>query len=173
MHGISRVAGVGPRVTINGKDYQVRGKTNRFYAELEAELLKMRGDPFEMIVEAGRRARIDKDEALLNNVADVIAAKFRNWRVMTYRDYLEFANSPTGEALTVLHCLKQDSPELTLADVKDYLARVKLEGTDEQGEEMKALFDAIQVASGEDLLGNSNGQPLIAGETLALERTGS
>jgi hypothetical protein len=173
MNGLSRTAAVGPRVTLNGKEYQVRGKTNRFYAELEAELLKLRGDPFDLIVEAATRAKLDKDAELLNNVANIVTAKFRNWNTMTYSDYLEFMNSPTGDALTAYHCLREDAPELTYDEVKFWLVKVKcITQKDEEIAEMQALFKAIEVASGEDQLGNSNGQPPVV-ETLAAEQTGT
>lgn len=159
MNGLSRTAGIGPRVTINGKEYQVRGKTNRFYTEVEAELLKLRGDPFEMIVEAGKQAKLHQDVDLLNQIADVITAKFRNWRVMTYWDYIEFMNSPTGDALTVFHCLKQDDPTLTFDEVKYWLTTTRILGDKKGSEEIDAVFKAINVASGEDQLGNSTGQP--------------
>ncbi len=175
MHGLSHVVGIGPRVTLNGKDYQVRGKTNRFSAELEAEILKLRGDPFDMIVEAGRRAQLDNNPDLLNTVADVVTAKFRNWRTITYYDYLEFMNSPSGDALTVFHCLKQDAPELTYDDVKHFMVQSRLlgNGNEQLVEELRVLFKAIEVASGEDQLGNSNGRPPQVPENPAKEQTGS
>lgn len=158
MHGLSHVAGIGPRVTVNGKSYQVRGKTNRFYAELEAELLKLRGDPFDMIVEAAKRGNIDNDPTLVRKVAEVVVTQFRNWRTMTYKDYAIFMDSATGDALTVYHCLKQDAPELTFEDVKHVITEMRFSNSDAAREELNALFTAIEQASGENPLGNSNGR---------------
>lgn len=164
MSGLSRVAGIGPRVTLNGKDYQVRGKTNRFFAEVQAAIVGSRGDPFQMIVEAARRGKMDDDPQLLERVAEIVCEKFRNWKTATYRDYLEFLGSPEGDALVAHHCLKQDAPEVTLDETREYVVTMKFKGMgDDAGsqaakKEVEALFKAIEIASGEGPPGNSNGQ---------------
>lgn len=160
MAGLSRVAGIGPRVTLNGQDYQVRGKTNRFFAEVQAEILKLRGDPFQMIVDAGRRGKLENDPDLLNRIADVVAEKFRTWGMVTYSDYLDFLRTPEGDAFTAYHCLRQDAPEITLDDVRDYIINMKFKGLGDEAakKEVEALDDAILAASGEGHSGNSNGQ---------------
>lgn len=160
MSGLSRVAGIGPRVTLNGKDYQVRGKTNRFFAEVQAAILGSRGDPFQMVVEAARRGKLDADPEILDRVAEIVCEKFRNWKTATYRDYLEFMGSPEGDALVAYHCLKQDAPEVTLDEVREYIVSMKFKGLEDETAkaEVTALFSAIAIASGEGTPGNSNGQ---------------
>lgn len=160
MNGLSRVVGLGPRVMLNGKEYQVRGKTNRFFAEVDAAILARRGNPFDMIVDAGIRGKIDNDPELLTNVVNQVVAKFRDWQVATYRDYMAFLSSPEGDALTVFHCLKKDAPELTLDEVRHYVINLQFRSLEDPAaqEEKETLFKAIEVASGEDHWGNSNGQ---------------
>ena len=158
MDGLAHITGVGPRVTLNGKSYQVRGKTNRFYAEVEAEILRLRGDPFQMLIDAAIRGKATNDETLLSRIAESVAGNFRNWRVMTYSDYWDFLNSPMGDAFLVFHCLHKDDPELKFEDVHHYLAQIRLRGGKEKEQELKSLFAAIHSASGDDILGNSNGR---------------
>lgn len=164
MAGLHVVAGIGPRVTLNGKEYQVRGKTNRFYADVKAEILHARGNPLNMIVEAGIKAKIANDPELLGKVADVVADKFRTqWGLVEYRDYLDYMASSEGDVLTAYHCLKQEDPTLTMDDVRDYIISTKFKGIGKDPEnlaarkELEDLFEAIATASGESS-GNSNGQ---------------
>lgn len=158
MHGLSHVVGIGPRVTINGKSYQVRGKTNRFYAEVGAEILKLRGNPFDMIVDAGIKGRISGDPDVVSQVANVVATQFRNWKSVTYSDYLEFINTPAGNALLVYHCLRTDAPELTYDDVLHTWTELRFSADPEAEKTIADVVKAIAQASGEDQLGNSNGR---------------
>lgn len=175
MHGLSHVVGIGPRVTINGKSYQVRGKTNRFYAEVGAEILKLRGNPFDMIVDAGIRGKVQGDAGLVGQVANVVATQFRNWKTVTYLDYLEFISTPAGSALLVYHCLKTDAPELTYDDVLHTWTELRFSDTPESVKEVEEVVKAIAQASGENNLGNSNGRPPVIQEqpAMSLETIGS
>lgn len=175
MNGLSRVAGIGPRVMLNGKEYQVRGKTNRFFAEVGAAIIQSRGDPFDMIVDAAIRSRKEDggaDRNLIDAVVDSVATRFRNWGIATYGDYIEFLASPEGDVLTVYHCLKQDAPEVTIDEVRHYMITMQFRklGDEAAKKEIEDLMKAIEVASGEDWLGNSTSQ---IQETPNLAKTGS
>lgn len=162
MAGLSRVAGIGPRVTLNGKEYQVRGKTNRFFAEVQAAILKARGNPLDMIVEAGIKGKVAGDPELIGKIAEVVADKLRTvWGMVSYRDYLDFMNSSEGDVLEAYHCLVQEDKTVTLDDVRDYILTMKFKGLDDPAakQELEDLFKATASASGEGgPLGNSNGQ---------------
>ena len=49
MDGSSRAFGIGPRIRLCGKDYTVKAKTVECYAEVEAHIRTMRGDPASML----------------------------------------------------------------------------------------------------------------------------
>jgi len=159
MNGLSLVAGVGPRVTINGKSFEIRGKTNAYYADMEAAIRKSRGNPLDLVVEAAKRAVLENDPAILSTVATAVSERFRSWNTATYGDYLDYMNTPDGDALTVFHALKDGAPDVTLEQVKLWLVQTRFHGGDAGRAKVKEVFDAIATASGEDQLGNSSGQP--------------
>lgn len=175
MNGLSRVAGVGPAIELGGRTFQVRGLILGYYAALEAELLKLRGNPLDLIVESakslrGEDGRIDGFQSLvLDNIAGVVADKFRNWRFCTYQDHNDFLRTPTGEAFKVWWAIKGDpsAKDVTLAQVQHWLAELRRKlGSiaDEKeyetfrAERFESIFNAIDQASGDDVLGNSIGR---------------
>ena len=95
MDGLSRVAGIGPTVRLGGETLTVRGRTLRHYAELEAEILRLRGDPFEMIRgNRGAFSRFGKMEStphkkeLLEELFNQIDMKWRIARIEEIHKWL-------------------------------------------------------------------------------------
>lgn len=175
MNGLSRVAGVGPTIELGGRTFTVRGCILGYYTALEAELLRLRGNPLDLIVEAAKSLRgpdgkIDGYQSLvLDQIANVVAEKFRNWRFCTYQDHNEFLRTPTGEAFKVWWAIKGDesAKDVSLPQVQHWMAdlRKKLasiesdeEFTKFRVERIDSIFNAIDQASGEDVLGNSTGR---------------
>lgn len=159
MNGLSIVAGVGPRVTFAGRAFQIRGKTNAYYADVEAAIKKLRGNPLDLVVEAGKRASLEKNPDVLDSVAKAVADKFRNWNTTTYVDYIEFMGTPEGDALTIYHAIKDDAPDVTFEQVKFWMVQTRFYGGESGRAKLDEIFKAIATASGEDQLGNLSGQP--------------
>src|SRR5690349_7646841 len=111
--GVARVAGVGGRISLGGREWTVRGRTVGYYALLEAEILRLRGNPYEMIVNAAIGAVREVDGGaqvdavrVVDLIAQAISDRFRNWRFASYNDYGQFYNTPYGEAFQIWSAIK-------------------------------------------------------------------
>lgn len=155
--GISHIAGLGPLVTLGGRQWLVKGRQLRYYAMMEAEIIKMRGNPFEMVVLAAANHR--QDPGVVNAVAAAVAEHFRNWRFANYKDYGNFNETPYGEAFQVWCAIRHQDEKLTVDQVQFWL----MEEIVQRGPERRTeILAAIEQASSEDQLGNSTGPQQIA-----------
>lgn len=175
MHGLSRVAGVGPTIQLGGRTFTVRGRILGYLAALEAELLRLRGNPLDLIVESARSlrgpdGRIDATGLLmLDQIASVVAEKFRNWRFATYQDHNEFGNTARGDAFLVWWAIGGDpnAKDVTIDQVQHWLMEIRrsiamIENDAERekyrAEHLDSIYQAIDLASGDDVLGNLTGR---------------
>lgn len=153
MDGISRVAGQGPTVEFAGKTYQVQARALDHYAKIEAEIIKLRGDPFDALVKAAKE--LAESPQALASIASLVAEKFRGWRFVTYRDIFEFQGTPYGEAFLIW--LGLGNPELTVQQVQfEIMEAIQSKGA-EALQWKEGILAAIDQASGVDTLGNSTG----------------
>ena len=173
MNGLSRVAGVGPNIKLGGREFKTRGRTLGYFAALEAELLRLRGNPLDLIVEAAKSLRgpdgaIDKVQVVvLDQIAGVVAEKFRNWRFSTYQDQNEFLLTSRGDAFRVWWAISGDARDVSIDQVQHWLMELReslfaIADKDEREkartERLDAIYSAIELASGDDVLGNSTGR---------------
>jgi len=160
MDGSSRAFGVGPTIQLRGKTYTVNGRIFRHYAEIEAEVIRLRGNPFEMIPQA--RDVLSGELATLSFVLREIFNEARRWRFLSHADFHEFLDSWRGEVMQLWMAIRHNDPELTLdavmemfGDEVENITRTK--GVKESLEWRDKVSEAIAQASGEDPLGNSTG----------------
>lgn len=157
MDGISRVAGVGPSITLCGKSYQVRGKTAEYYASMEAEIIKTRGsNPFEILVEAS--ANIRSDPEILRQIVRELADRCKSWRFVDDIDVFDFGRTSRGRSLHLWLCIRDNegAPDRDECHVQ-YMREIASRGRTAQAWQDE-IDKAISQASGEDQLGNSTGQ---------------
>ncbi len=167
--GLSRVAGVGPGVTLGGKTWQIRGKTAEYYAAMEAEVIKTRGsNPFEMLVESS--VALKSDPELLRQVVRELADKCKSWRFVDDLDMWDFLRTARGRSLHLWMCIKHNTgaPDRDETHVQ-YMRELAVKGKDAQAWQDE-VDNSIRQASGEDQLGNSTG--LSAPEAQAADPTG-
>lgn len=149
MDGVSHVAGIGPTIELGGKQWIIKGRTIEYYALLEAEIIKLRGNPFDMIIAAAKENPGPEGAMLVNVIASAVAERFRNWRIATYNDYQNFIFSPYGEAFQIWCCLlSKDS--VTVHQVQFWIMELLRSGR----EKLDKILDAIDQASSEDKMGN-------------------
>ena len=155
--GISRVAGIGPRITLGGKSYQVKGKTGEYYAALEAEIIKTRGsNPFEMIV--GASSALKSEPEILRQVIRELAAEAKSWRFVKDWDFFDFLSTPRGRSMHLWLCINHNAnaPDRDECHVQ-YMREVAIRGKETQAWQDE-IDEAIKQASGEGELGNSTGR---------------
>lgn len=182
---IARAAGTGGTITLAGKTYTVKGRTKEYQGVLEAEITRLRGDPISLVVDAAKSLKGDR--VLLDQVAGVIADRFRNWGMATHADFAEFCATPRGQALSVWLAIKHNPDCPSQEEVQFLLSEMAGEGevkddpvidvvTGEQAidkesgkpqterkyvntgwKKVAEIMRAIDVATGEDALGNSIG----------------
>jgi hypothetical protein len=166
-----RAAGTGGSITLAGRTFIVKGRTVGYQAAMEAEIIRVRGNPMDMFVEAAKNLRDDRQ--LLDTVALAIAERFRNWRMATHGDYAEFMGTPRGQAFNVWYAIKHNEKPPTIQQVEFWLGELSSEFetqdvVDEKGEhsekmvhvgwkKIQEIISAIDFASGDDALGNSIG----------------
>lgn len=115
MDGISRTAGVGPMVKIGGQHWTLTGRILRHYGEIEAEIIKHRGNPFELIRQAAEAFgdRVD----LLDEAFNRAFEQARTWRNVGQVDFFDFLNTWRGTCMAVWLAMRHNKPGLTFDEV--------------------------------------------------------
>lgn len=156
MDGAAIAAGIGGTIEINGQTFQIRARDLEFYASVEAEIIKLRGNPLDLIVEAADRLRNQPDAGrLIDIISQAVSTRFRNWRLATFSDYGEFYDTPYGVAFQLWCCIRHNSncpgPKVIQKWMFDTISK---EGGLSVRDRIEAL---INRAGSEDTLGNSTG----------------
>jgi hypothetical protein len=185
MDSVARAAGTGGTITLAGKTYTVKGRTKEYQGILEAEIVRLRGDPISLVVNAAKSLK--GDLALLDRVAGIIADRFRNWGMADHSDFAEFNRTPRGQALSVWLAIKHNPNCPDVDQIQFELGEIAGEGEvqdlpvldEHTGEpvidkktgkpkteetyvntgwkKIAEIIHAIDLATGEDPLGNSTG----------------
>lgn len=183
---IARAAGTGGTITLAGRTYTVKGRTKEYQGTLEAEIIRLRGNPVSMFVDAAKS--IKGDRGLLDQVCGIIADRFRNWGMADHADFAEFCRTPRGQALSVWLAIKHNPGCPDVDQIQFELSEIAGEGevqdvpvlgqngnpeVDEKTglptgrkepkyvntgyARIAEIIHAIDVATGEDSLGNLTG----------------
>lgn len=161
MEGISRAAGVGPTITLCENTFHVKGRILKRYAEIEAEIIKHRGSPFDHLKELKNIFADDKE--LLLETAKMCFQIAKTWRFVTADELSEWLNNTiSGRVFLIYLCVQHNDPTLTLEKVSE-LYFDELENAGQRGgqsarnEKIAEIERAINQASGDDQLGNLTG----------------
>lgn len=159
MQGISRASGAGPIIDLGGHKLQVRGRVLRYYAEIEAEIINRRGNPFELIRD---NKEILKDEpGMMNLFVTRAFDEARQWRFVSGEDFTNFMGTWPGVCMAVWLAVRDNNPEVfTLSHVTelfadDYEEQLKKSGVGAADNWKESIINAVNQASGDDELGNS------------------
>lgn len=109
MDGLSRVAGVGPTVQLDGETLTVRGRTLRHYAELEAEIIRLRGDPFDIIRNL-REELFRFDDELVEKLFNQIDMK---WRIVRIEEIHEWLSTLRGRFFSIWQAIRHNGAKHT------------------------------------------------------------
>lgn len=169
MEGSARAAGVGGFVTWNGKSTQVRGRTIEYYAMVEAEIVRARGNPFDMLISAARSLGDDITNDAITALASAAAASFRDWRSASWSDYESFLRTPRGLALEVWYCLPDARNGDTVDDTLCKLMEISMRRPELINRWHPEFQKAVDLASGTDELGNLIGLPSNPPTTMTAE----
>ena len=166
MESSSRALGIGPTNRFDGRDCVVKGRTQEFHAMVEAEILQHRGNPYEGLIHAATTIKKDDgktDEVAIRVLVDAFSRSFRTYRYATQDDILEYRNTPRGRAFMVWYCLRDNFEKTWTIDRVQFILQESMQQSLIQGrlaewsEWYQSLLRAIEIASGEDFLGNSIG----------------
>ena len=138
MDGLSRVAGIGPTIRLGGETLTVRGRTLRHYAELEAEIIRLRGDPFDLIRENRKELSRFGDE-LIEKLFNQIDMK---WRIVKIEEIHEWLTTLQGRIFSVWQATRHNGEKHTLDWTKEELFRSPVKWTQ--------IESAVNQASGLD-----------------------
>lgn len=135
---------------LRGESYRVRGRTLRHFAELEAQLIHLRGDPF---VDIRRLPEFIYDADTLHaTVQELFVQADQQWAEVDDADCLRWANDTwSGRCFSAWQAIRDNDPgRFTL----EYVSQAVLSAVDAgRSEEVEHLRQAIQQANGDDELG--------------------
>ncbi len=163
MDGISRTAGVGPTIQLGGRSLTTNAKILRHYAEMEAEIIRKRGNPFDLIRDAKEALR-DCPEIMGQFVTQAFDAAVR-WKTVSQQEVHDFLGTMSGTVFAIWLSVRDNDPAtITLEWVKqafmDQMEAVAREQGALAAQKWQAAIEAaIDQASGDDELGNSTGSP--------------
>ena len=138
MDGLSRVAGVGPTVRVGGETLMVQGRTLRHYAELEAEIIRLRGDPFEMIRD-NRKVFSRFGNELVEKLFNQFDMK---WRIVKIEEIHEWLETLQGRVFSTWQAIRHNGEKYTF----DWTAK----GLFHSPAEWAQIEKAVNQASGLD-----------------------
>ena len=169
MDGLSRIAGIGPPIRLGGREFVNRGRTLEYDATVEAEIIGLRGNPCDLIVAACSALKAEPGGfSMIEMVVNQVAEKFRNWRFVTYGDMRDFSDTPRGDAFQVWFAIKADAKDVSIKQVQHWLRELKAKPAPKDAagkqtgpsgfDKYVEIMNSIDLASGDDELGNSTGQ---------------
>lgn len=164
MEGLSRAAGVGPTVKLGGRSLTVSGKILRHYAEIEAEVIKARGNPFDLMRQLGE-AMPDREDLAYALVGRAFT-EAKSWRFVTLGEIGSWLDDTMrGRCFRTWLAVRDNDPQtLTLEAVStlyadEFESLVRTQGIAAAEKWDAAICQAIDAAEGADELGNSNTSP--------------
>lgn len=168
MDGMHRAMGIGGAVFFDGRECIVRPRGIEFEGLVEAEIVRGQGDPFELIIKAAQRLSGEDgklDPAKIAALADAVFQTARQQRNVTWQEHVEFLNTPRGEATEFWFCLREnfdstwtiDRVQWVLQESHRQAARISAEAVNKWWDWKHSIRRAIDIAGGEDLLGNLTG----------------
>ena len=162
MDGLSKNAGVGPVIELGGEKYPVQPKILRHRGLIEAQIIKRRGNPFELLRSAAQA--FSGDVATLAALMPDVIKGSKDWGTVTINEFAEFIETTwEGRVLTVWMAIKHNNPErLTVSHVEElfldeYERLIRKEGHQAGESWWNEITTAIDQAGGEDEVGNSTG----------------
>ena len=161
MDGQARTTGgLTQTITLNGKEYTLCVRLVGQERRMEDYVLSLRDDPIDIASKACAKVPSEMHEAIWSAA---IKQASRN-RVVSSEEMEDFRRSIQGTAYMLWDCIQEHhkeevkTPEDALALMENEAERVATEGGQEAVEAWLAgLQLKIQVASGEEDLGNSSG----------------
>ncbi len=109
MDGLSRVAGIGPTVWFGGKTLTVQGRTLRHYAELEAEIIRLRHDPFDII--RNHREELSRfGDELIEKLFNQIDVK---WRIVRIEEIHKWLSTLHGRIFAIWQATRHNGEKHT------------------------------------------------------------
>lgn len=168
MSGESRAFAQGPSVFFDGRTVQAQARDNNYDGFIEAEAVRARGNPMDVLLKAARELKTDDghlDLASLSNLTQSVMAEAKLWRNCTVYEKRVFMATPYGEAATLWYCLRHGfDKDWTIDRVRYVMAESMRAALAMGGEAIQqwadwkdGLFAAIDQAGGEDILGNLTG----------------
>lgn len=160
MDGVARAVGAGPTIKLGGETFTLNAKILRHYAEIEAEIIGSRVDPFDVIRQMGAACAGNPDLA-----REVVAQAFleaKNWRVVTIGEiYTWLDNTVKGRCFRVWCSIRENDPQRLTLDVvsqlylNDYEAIAMSKGAVAAEAWDTAISRGVDIAEANDELGNS------------------
>ena len=164
MEGLARAAGVGSAITLGGRKLKVSARILRHYAEIEEEVRRLRGNPFNLIREAKEALRDDPE--LMKQFVERAFDEARRAKIVTPNDVQEYLSDTwSGGCFALWLALRENDPQaVTLQWVSqnfcdEFESRLKRDGQEAAAKWREEIDHAINSAGGEDEVGNSTGSP--------------
>jgi hypothetical protein len=158
VDGLSRAAGAGTEIELNGKNYQFSPLQFSDIGVIENNLLKERPNPLIKVAEAREHLPEDLFRELLN----VAYQDVRQTNRITEQEFNDYIGSREGQVYVLWLSLKHCNPEMTLEFVQEAIQKMS-------AEKFNSLQRTISIGTGVDELGNSTGDqpdvPVVAPET--------
>jgi hypothetical protein len=146
MYGLFRILGAGPQVSLSGRMFAVRGRVLRDYAEVEARIASLRGEPCDRVRYCCYL--LDYDEAFAFRLVEKLRL---GWWEASLGDSLEWLRSEEGRVFGLWLAIRREGVTLEWtqqATIQDCRGM-----TDEQREGWWLKIEqALDLANGDDEL---------------------
>jgi len=162
--GLANTVGAGSTIELGGERLQVSPRILRHYAEIEAEIIERRGDPFDSI-RKNKDIFADSPE-LLDRFVEKAFDQAKTIREVSLHDIgIYISETWHGQLFAIWLAVRDNNREVWTLDKfvqvfsDEYEERIRVGGEEEARRWMGGIEGTIDKASGEDELGNSTGSP--------------
>jgi len=128
MSGLSTLCGVGPLIVVQGKPVQLRGRTLKHLAEVEMQIMYLRGDP--LFHARCFAMRIPEYDARVEFLEGILPAIRHKWIGCKGSDINRYYRSPEGRVMSYWQSTRESSGRSFLEAEEDYCQEVEDQGDD-------------------------------------------
>ena len=149
MYGLARLRGIGPAIKLGGRRFYARARTLADYAEIEARILDLRGNPFDVL---RWLCRDSANRPVASRLVERLRINEDDWWSVTLAESLEWLSTPEGRVCGLWLAIRSQDASLEWVRQRVVEESDAAESQGEFGAELwwDGIQSAIDTANGED-----------------------
>lgn len=159
---LANAVGAGATIELGGETLKITPRLVRYFGEMENEIRKDRGNPFDLIRQAAEALK-DSDPEILERIIGESFMAAKRWKDVSMGEIWEWmVNSWKGRRYAIWLTIRDNDPKWTFEHFTqvfcdEFEDRYRTEGAKAAQDWMSGIESTIEQIGGEDEVGNSTG----------------